>query len=535
MTTGTLWNITRFCALVCLAASSSKGISKEELLQAEIWLLFGSECNVCEIFDRTKQNRGYKDSITLQNVTFPIKSVDKDKVPKAYKAIVAQIAKGNEHWPVQLNVAVVQGDNILYHGNIAESADWRNGFLEQKYMRPPVTATLDELHSFGFNYSDFFEREFNLEHFAKRALNPLDRDDFNARLDQFKVMEEAPTLKNSKVSILGTAKQPAANGLFISTRIRQLQGLFEQDILLTTYANGPDKHRDTLVKIGDKYEFVSSDIEAQYSSDLAGMNSWLQEISESTHNKQLIIQVGHSGPTGAPIWGSALTVTPEALKAGFDKTGKHITLVSGSCHSGLFANVAQCGYYAAHPDAISTGCQTSLEAIESSDDYLKYFVLQDDLNADANEDEKISFEEAHWYASSKLEKHNISYSDFDATVDEYFNSHPDELNQVISIAKLSLLIKSLSNAEQLAYKKMSADLSDDIRIDLTNHVILHKQAMEKLKDHTENTSIERNRLSGLEYPLNLVMLARRALYKENNKKVGTKAQFCTSDSVTNYL
>ena len=534
MTTGMARIIARSCFLICLAALSSKAISQEESLKAEIWLLSGSECNVCEIFDKTKQNRGYKDSITLQNVKFLIKSVDKDKVPKTYKSIVAQIAQGNEHWPVQLNVAVVQGGSILYHGNIAESADWRNGFLEQKHMRPPITATLDELHSFGFNYGDFFEREFNLEHFAKRALNPLKRGNFNARLDQFKVVEEAPTT-HSKVSILGTAQQPAANGLFISTRIRQLQVLFEQDSLLTTYANGSEKHRDTLVKTEGKYEFVSSGIEAQFSSDLAGMNSWLQKLAESTHSKQLIIQVGHSGPTGAPIWGSALTVTPEALKAGFDKTNKHITFVSGSCHSGLFANVAQCGYYAAHPDAISTGCQTSLEAIESSDDYLKYFFLQDGLNADANEDEKISFEEAHWYASSKLEKHNISYSDFDATVDEYFDSHPDELKQVISIAKLSLLIKSLSNAEQLAYKKMSIGLADDINIDLTNHVILHKQAMEKLKGHTENTSVERNRLSGLEYPLNLVMLARRALYKENTKNVGTKDQFCASDSVTNYL
>jgi hypothetical protein len=92
-------------------------------------------------------------------------------VADKYTDLVDQLAEGNEYWPVQLNVAVVQGDTILYHGNIAESADWRNGSLKQKYMRPPVTANLDELHSFGFNYGDFFEREFNLEHFSKRALN----------------------------------------------------------------------------------------------------------------------------------------------------------------------------------------------------------------------------------------------------------------------------------------------------------------------------------------------------------------------------
>jgi hypothetical protein len=135
--------------------------------------------------------------------------------------------------------------------------------------------------------------------------------------------------------------------------------------------------------------------------------------------------------------GSALTLMPDELKAGFDKTNKPIILVSGSCHSGLFADVAQCVYYAAHPEAISTGCQTSLEAIESTDDYLKYFFLQNNLNADANEDGQVSFDEAHWYASSKLEKHNISYSDFDATVDEYFTEHPDAVSKAIPLSTLS--------------------------------------------------------------------------------------------------
>jgi hypothetical protein len=535
MNTGTIWNMVRSSVLLCLLALSSNAISQENIAQPEIWLISGSKCNVCEIFDKARENRAYKDSITLQNITFSIKNVNKDNVPKIYKGLVDQIAQDNEYWSVQLNVAVVQGDTILYHGNIAESADWRNGFLEQKYMRPPITATLDELHSFGFNYSDFFESEFNLEHFAKRALDPLERGDFNARLDQWKEIEtkDESALLSSQVSILGTAQQPAANGLFISTRIRQLQALFDQENLITTYANGPEKYRDTLVKTGDKYEFVSSGIDAQFSSDLAGMNSWLQKIAESTHDKQLIIQVGHSGPTGAPIWGSALTVTPEALKTGFDKTNKHITLVSGSCHSGLFANVAQCGYYAAHPEAISTGCQTSLEAIESSDDYLKYFFLQNNTNADANEDGQVSFDEAHWYASSKLEKHNISYSDFDATVDEYFSVYPNNVSKAIPLSQLSKLIKGLSAAEQSAYRKMTIGISKDTDINLTNYVSLHKQAIETLREHTESTSTKRNKLSGLEYPLNLVILARRALYAQVQQSKAL--EYCNTDSVANYL
>ena len=528
-------NLPRSFALGCLIALSREAVSQNVTEQSELWLLSGSECNVCETFDTVKANRQYKESIRVEDVEFLIKTINKDNVPQGYKNLVSKIASDNENWAVQLNVAVVKGSEILYHGNIAESADWRNGVINKKYMRPPIAATLDELHSFGFNYGEFFQQEFNLEHFAKRALNPSERADFNAKLDQWATVETGgtPTSINTQVSILGTAKQPAANGLFISTRIRQLQSLFNKDNLLTAYANGPERYRDTLVKTGDKYKFVSSDIDAQFASDLDGMNSWLQKIAESKQHKQLIIQVGHSGPTGTPIWGSALTVTPDALKAGFDKTNKHITFVSGSCHSGLFANVAQCGYYAAHPDAISTGCQTSLEAIESSDDYLKYFFLQDSLRADANKDKEISFNEAHWYASSKLEKHNISYSDFDASVDEYFNMHPNELPEIVSLQNLSLLIANLSDAEQLAYHQLTSELATETIIHLSNHVELHKQAVEKLKEHTESTSLERNRLSELNYPLNLVVLARRAFYSKTSNPQPLTA--CASDSVANYL
>lgn len=535
MSTWNVRRIIRYYFFAVLIVSSSKVISQDLVMQPEIWLLSGSECNVCEIFDKTKEDRNYGNSITVQNIKFLIKKINKDDIPDGYKGLFDEIAKGNEYWPIQLNIAVMQGKTVLYHGNIAESADWRNGVIDQRYMRPPIKATLDELHSFGFNYNEFFRQEFNLEHFAKRALNPLERDNFNAKLDQWLALDNSSTAENIQVSILGTAQQPAANGLFISTRIKQLQALFNNHKLSTTYANGQNKYRDTLVKNGDEYEFVSSSIDAQYPASLNGMNSWLQSIAASKHDKQLIIQVGHSGPNGMPIWGSALTASPEILKAGFDKTNKHITFVSGACHSGLFANVAQCGYFAAHPDAISTGCQTSLDAIESSDDYLKYFFLQDTLDADANEDKQISFHEAHWYASSKLERHNISYSDFDATIDEYFAAHPNKLAKEISLSNLASLIKQLSRAEQLAYKKLSDGVASEIKINLTNHVSLHKQAIETLKGHTEASSKDRNRLSGLEYPLNLVILARRAFYAANNTEFEPMTKACSSDSIISYL
>ena len=97
------WNdkyIIRSYFLVTLIFLTTKVSSQESDGQPEIWLLSGNECNVCEIFDKTKVDRDYGHSISLQNVNFLIKEVDKDSVPDSYKRLVDEIAKGNEYWPV---------------------------------------------------------------------------------------------------------------------------------------------------------------------------------------------------------------------------------------------------------------------------------------------------------------------------------------------------------------------------------------------------------------------------------------------------
>jgi hypothetical protein len=100
---------------------------------------------------------------------------------------------------------------------------------------------------------------------------------------------------------------------------------------------------------------------------------------------------------------------------------------------------------------------------------------------------------------------------------------------------LAVLVGTQSAAEQVTYKKMSYGLANNTEINLTNHVALHKKAIETLKDHTEKTSEERNTLSKLAYPLNLVMLARRALYAVNKRETLPMIESCLSDSAINYL
>ena len=182
---------------------------------------------------------------------------------------------------------------------------------------------------------------------------------------------------------------------------------------------------------------------------------------------------------------------------------------------------ASCGFYAAHPEAIATGCQTSLSAIEASDDYLKFF-FDENGKRDLNGDNKVSFIEAHWYASSRLENHNISYTDADALVDNYFDKNPTQLPTSISLKKLKQLSHHLLPEEQYALTKLTADLDSQQQIKLNTHIAEHQAAIKLLKDKTELSSAERNKLTALAYPLNLTMLARKTLYIEQTGNNATK-------------
>ncbi len=102
------------------------------------------------------------------------------------------------------------------------------------------------------------------------------------------------------------------------------------------------------------------------------MNSVLTGVLRADRARTLLVQVGHSGPVGAPLWGHGLTLMPADLEPLRGAAGK-VVMVSGACNGGMFAKVAQCGFFAAHPDVRASGCQLSPAALETSDDYLRFF------------------------------------------------------------------------------------------------------------------------------------------------------------------
>jgi hypothetical protein len=247
------------------------------------------------------------------------------------------------------------------------------------------------------------------------------------------------------------------------------------------------------------------------------LNSVLTGVLHADHASTLLVQVGHAGPTGAPLWGHGLTLSPADIEPIKRDSSDALIMVSGACNGGQFAKAVQCGFFAAHPDVRAGGCQLSPAALETSDDYLRHF-FRAATAATANGDSRkrgappATLYDAHWYASARLEDEAISYTTTDALIDDYFAAHPDKLPESLTVAAIRSGAPALGRAEAEAATALTAGLAPETPIPLSGFVELNHEADAKLTDARELSSAERNRIVALPYKLELPMLARRIAY-----------------------
>lgn len=517
-----------FLALLFVAADASA---------LEVWLASTQDCNSCALYDRVAQQRGYGRALQYADrggLTIPILAIDKGVLAEDVVAqLPGDLGPKSPSWATQLLVLVMDVDRVLIAGNIAESAD--NTRLRQPdAVMFPAAAPPDGDPALrpGSLYSEFFIANWNLEYFVDVALGKQPRRAQPALVDL--AAAEPAALGPRNVILWGSAGTPFANALFIPTRLGEIRSLLEGMSLgapryVTLYGHGPGvAGNDTSTLVNGRTQFDRAPLRADYAADAAGVNAVLTGVRETRGARTLLVQVGRSGPTGAPLWGHGLTLTPADLEPLKTDPRGEVVMISGACNGGQFAQVVQCGFFAAHPEVNAAGCQLSPAAIADSDDYLRWFFRSASGGTAApaaaatrprNRNRAAplpTLYDAHWYASTRLEDEQLSYTTTDALIDDYFAEHPEALPAAMTVAEIQSAAQTRPPAEADAAAVLTQGLAPDLVIPLTGYVEANHDADAKLADARELSSAERNAIVALPYKLVLPLLARRIVYAQLN-------------------
>jgi hypothetical protein len=513
--------------LLALAACVALGSLAGSAHALEVWLASTQSCNSCDLYQRAAQTRGYGRALRYADgagLTIPILSIDKSALASDILAQVpADIGPRSAYWDVTLLVLVVDADRVLAAGNIAESAD-NNELRHSRAVMFPASAPAEGDPSLRDEnlYPAFFASHWNLEYFIDVALGKRPKRVAKPAID---LASSSPAqLGQRNVILWGSAPTPLAHALFIPARLGEIRAGVEALKIggglrfVTLDGHGPGvEGNDTSYIEGGRTLFERADVHADYAADAAGLSSVLTGVLRADHAHTLLVQVGHAGPAGAPLWGHGLTLTAGDLEPIKRESNGELLMVSGACNGGQFAKAVQCGFFAAHPDVRASGCQLSPAALETSDDYLRHFFRAATAGAPTADARKRSVPpatlyDAHWYASARLEDEAISYTTTDALIDDYFAAHPDKLPASLTVAAIRAAAPAVGRAEAEAATALTAGLAPDTPIPLTGYVDLNHAADAKLKDARELSSAERNRIVALPYKLVLPVLARRLAY-----------------------
>jgi len=494
----------------------------------EVWLASSENCNSCALYERVAQQRGYGSALRYAdsaNSRIPILAIGKNVLAQD---MLAQLPPGegpdSPGWDVTLTVLVVDAGRVLTSGDISNSADNAQLLQPRAVMFPPSAPVDGDL---SLNppsvYDEFFLANWNLEYFVDVALGKRPKRTAVKFIDLASPTPAPLAARN--VVLWGAAGTPLGNPLFIPTRMQEIRAALEAQKLgslrfVTLFGHGPGVDgNDTSYIVDGRTQFKRSDIRSDYAADAAGLNSVLTGVLRAERARTLLVQVGRSGPVGAPLWGHGMTVTPADLEPLKGAAGR-VVMVSGACNGGMFAKVAQCGFFAAHPEVVASGCQLSPAALETSDDYLRFFFRAATGAASASGTTAArargapaqTLYDAHWYASTRLEDHQLSYTTTDALIDDYFAANPSKLPATMTVTQIRDAVRTLPPAEVRAVLALTAGLAGDQPIPLTGYVEANHAAQARLADARELSSVERNRILDLPYKLELALLARRIAY-----------------------
>ncbi len=545
MRTPLLWQV---CLALVLAAAPAPRAPARPPESLAIWLAGAPGCNSCGIYEAVARQRGYGAVLHYagrrQLLDIPIQRVRKAELPVA---VTQQLGgeRGTEgaDWAQSLTVIVLRGSKVLYFGDFSESADLAQFHFSPARMFPPAhpAPTDPAVSDEDAEFARFFRAQCSLEYFVAVALGER-RPQGEVPFVDLDAPAVVP-LAHTNVILWGAASTPQDNHLFTAKRLQEIRPILEALLppsaavkYLTLYGHGPHSDaNDTSTMERGVVSFERADLAEDFGADSGALGTLLTSIRRSSGTHTLIVHAGHSGPDGAPLWGSAGDLAPEDLaEVGFSGH-REVVMVSGGCNSGVFANAVSCGFFAAHPEVTATGCQLTPEAIERSDDYLRLFfraltpAARDE--ADSDRDGTVSLAEAHWYASTRIEDHQISYTSIDAMADDYFEKHPHRLPQMMTVQAIRALSERGSAAERAAALRLTMGKPAQLRVSLDDLVDRNEAALAKLESADELSSAERNAILALPYKLELPLLARRLIYEGLRRPEMQPVAACEEQSV----
>jgi hypothetical protein len=543
----------RFAALAALILPGSAHA-------LELWLASFEGCADCALYERAAQQRGYGWALERPEqggLTIPILRIGKGVLASdILSQLPEDVGPSSASWERALTVLVVDVDRVVFAGNIAESADTSQLRQPQTAMFPPAAPPERDPSLRRANLeAEFSAAQWNLEYFVDVALGKQPRRIARPLVDL--AAPEVAALGARNVVLWGSAARPLESSEAVAARLAEVRdALGALDALgpnavrySLLYGHGPGvEGNDTSYVADGRTLFKRADIGATHAADAASLNGVLTAVRWTPRARTLLVHAGHMDVTGAPLWGSGAKLAPADLAPLATEPAGELVVVSGSCHGGQLAPIAQCGFFAAHPDALAASCELSPVTLAQSDDYLRHFFRA------ATGEEPVAgsgtgarrrgsaptlptLHDAHWHASSRLEDHALTYTTTDALVDAYFASRPSALPPSLMVADLRAAAPALPRAEAQAVAALTAGLPADLAIPLEGHVEMHREAAAKLDDARDASLNERNALSGLPYKLTLVLLARRIAYaaSEVQDAAFTAAVACEQRSLVDVL
>lgn len=228
--------------------------------------------------------------------------------------------------------------------------------------------------------------------------------------------------RGSVALLLGSASDFKGNPIFTSqvlsdTRTTLIsEGGLDKDSIFAVY--GADSHTTPAVVgrdiLGNPIAGDSLDIGPHVGANRTSILALIERLNELKPKNTLMFVAGHGTTEGALLWKEDSLRRSELKLIKKDMPG-NVVMVNGTCHGGVYAGLGACGFYAARPERLASGCYEHTELRKNRDDYATKFFdsLQSPKEADLDHNGEISFKEAHWFAVLNGSSNDVPYTDLD--------------------------------------------------------------------------------------------------------------------------